>query len=187
MPLARLVSAVHRLPSPARPFAARAPQTVAAVDLGSNSFHMIVARVLNGQLHVLDRLQEMVRLAAGLDADNRLDKPSRARALECLSRFGERLRGMPAGTVRAVGTNTLRQARNAGKFLAAAEQALGHPIEIISGQEEARLIYQGVARNLPDDDRQRLVFDIGGGSTEIVVGRRRNRCAWKACTSGAWA
>ncbi|MEK7313976.1 MAG: Ppx/GppA phosphatase family protein, partial [Deltaproteobacteria bacterium] len=129
--------------------------------------------VLNGQLHVLDRLQEMVRLAAGLDADNRLDKPSRARALECLSRFGERLRGMPAGTVRAVGTNTLRQARNAGKFLAAAEQALGHPIEIISGQEEARLIYQGVARNLPDDDRQRLVFDIGGGSTEIVVGRRQ--------------
>ncbi|MEK7260612.1 MAG: exopolyphosphatase, partial [Pseudomonadota bacterium] len=133
---------------------------------------MIVARVLNGQLHVLDRLQQMVRLAAGLDEKNHLDKASRERALECLSRFGERLRGMPPGAVRAVGTNTLRRARNAGKFLAAAERALGRPIEIISGQEEARLIYQGVARHLADDDRQRLVLDIGGGSTEAIVGRR---------------
>lgn len=172
MPLAKLVSIVHRLPSPGSPFAARSPQTVAAVDLGSNSFHMIVARVLNGQLHVLDRLQQMVRLAAGLDEQNHLDKAARARALECLSRFGERLRGMPPGAVRAVGTNTLRRARNAAKFLVAAERALGHPIEIISGQEEARLIYQGVARHLADDDRQRLVLDIGGGSTEVIVGRR---------------
>ena len=101
MPLAKLVSIVHRLPSASSPFAARGPQTVAAVDLGSNSFHMIVARVLNGQLHVLDRLQQMVRLAAGLDEKNHLDKASRERALECLSRFGERLRGMPPGAVRA--------------------------------------------------------------------------------------
>lgn len=171
MPLARLVSAVRAAPE-APLFSPRASQVVAAVDLGSNSFHMIVARVLNGQLHVLDRLQEMVRLAAGLDDQNRLDKASRERALESLSRFGERLRGMPAGAVRVVGTNTLRRARNAAKFLAAAERTLGHRIEIISGQEEARLIYQGVAHYLPDDERQRLVLDIGGGSTEVVVGRR---------------
>lgn len=172
MAVARLVSAVHRLPLPSRPSAFRVPQTVAAVDLGSNSFHMIVARVLNGQLHVLDRLQEMVRLAAGLDEQNRLDKAARERALECLSRFGERLRSMPPGAVRAVGTNTLRRARNGAKFRGQAARALGHPIEIISGQEEARLIYQGVARNLPDNDEQRLVIDIGGGSTEIIIGRR---------------
>lgn len=171
MALARLVSAV-RASADAPVFSARVPQTVAAVDLGSNSFHMLVARVLNGQLHVLDRLQDMVRLAAGLDEQNRLDKGSRERALACLARFGERLRAMPEGSVRAVGTNTLRRARNAGKFLVAAERALGHRIEIISGQEEARLIYQGVARHLPDDERQRLVLDVGGGSTEIVVGRR---------------
>jgi exopolyphosphatase/guanosine-5'-triphosphate,3'-diphosphate pyrophosphatase len=171
VPLARLVSAARAAPETPL-FSARASQTVAAVDLGSNSFHMIVARVLNGQLHVLDRLQEMVRLAAGLDDQNRLDKESRERALDCLSRFGERLRDMPANAVRVVGTNTLRRARNAAKFLTVAERALGHRIEIISGQEEARLIYQGVAHYLPDDERQRLVLDIGGGSTEIVVGRR---------------
>ncbi len=150
----------------------RTPHTVAAVDLGSNSFHMIVARVMNGQFHVMDRLQEMARLAAGLDEHNNLDKLSRTRALECLARFGERLRGMPAGSVRAVGTNTLRRARNGAKFLADAERVLGHRIEIISGQEEARLIYQGVARDLPDDGKRRLVVDIGGGSTEFIVGRR---------------
>jgi exopolyphosphatase / guanosine-5'-triphosphate,3'-diphosphate pyrophosphatase len=150
----------------------KAPRLVAAVDLGSNSFHMIVARAMNGQLHVVDRLQEMVRLAAGLDEHDDLDKASRTRALECLARFGERLRGMPRGAVRAVGTNTLRRARNAGKFLAVAERALGHPIEIISGQEEARLIYQGVAHELPESDTRRLVLDIGGGSTELIIGRR---------------
>ena len=149
MSVARLVSAVHRLPLPSRPSVFRVPQTVAAVDLGSNSYHMIVARVLNGQLHVLDRLQEMVRLAAGLDEQNRLDRASRERALDCLSRFGERLRSMPPGAVRAVGTNTLRRARNGAKFLGQAARVLGHPIEIVSGQEEARLIYQGVARHLP--------------------------------------
>lgn len=170
MPVAKLVSAVQRLPT--LPLATRVPQIVAAVDLGSNSFHMIVARVLNGQLHVLDRLQEMVRLAAGLNEQNRLDKASRKRALECLSRFGERLRSMPPGAVRAVGTNTLRRARNSGKFITQATRALGHPIQIISGQEEARLIYQGVARNLPDNGEQRLVLDIGGGSTEIIIGRQ---------------
>lgn len=150
----------------------RAAQTVAAIDLGSNSFHMIVARILNGQLHVLDRLQEMVRLAAGLDERGRLDKASQRRALECLERFGQRVRGLPAKNLRVVGTNTLRRARNASKFLAAAERSLGHPIEVISGQEEARLIYLGVAHNLPNDANRRLVLDIGGGSTELIVGER---------------
>ncbi len=142
-------------------------QSVAAIDLGSNSFHMIVARAGSGDLHVLDRLQEMVRLAGGLDARGYLDKASRLRALESLHRFGERLRGMPRGAVRAVGTDTFRRARNAKKFLAAAERALGHPIEVISGQEEARLIYHGVARDLADDTQPRLIIDIGGGSTEL--------------------
>ena len=154
------------------PRARSGSQTVAAIDLGSNSFHLIVARANNGDLHVLDRLQEMVQLAGGLDARGYLDKASRLRALECLHRFGERLRGMPRGAVRAVGTDTLRRARNGKKFLAAAERALGHPIEIISGQEEARLIYQGVARDLPDDVQPRLIIDIGGGSTELIVGQR---------------
>lgn len=155
---------------PLRP--ARAGETVAAIDLGSNSFHMIVARVLNGQLHVLDRLQEMVRLAAGLDERGRLEKSAQQRALDCLGRFGQRVRDLPAKNVRVVGTNTLRRARNAPKFLAAAERSLGHPIEVISGQEEARLIYLGVAHNLPSDARRRLVIDIGGGSTEFIIGER---------------
>jgi exopolyphosphatase/guanosine-5'-triphosphate,3'-diphosphate pyrophosphatase len=146
------------------------PPVVAAVDLGSNSFHLLVAQTGDGSLHVLDRLQEMVRLGGGLDANNRLTPAARARALACLARFGQRLRGLPRGSVRAVGTNTLRRLRNADAFLAAAERALGHPIEIIAGREEARLIYQGMAHSRPDDTRRRLVVDIGGGSTELIVG-----------------
>lgn len=148
-----------------------AAPTVAAVDLGSNSFHLIVARAVNGNLHVVDRLQETVRLASGLDDRGRLNRSARARALQCLSRFGERLRGMPSASVRAVATAAVRRARNAADFLAAAERVLGHPVEIVSGQEEARLIYQGVAGTLPADGRSRLVIDIGGSSTEIIVGR----------------
>jgi len=145
--------------------------TVAALDLGSNSFHMIVARVEHGRLHVLDRLQEMVRLASGLDARDRLMPVARSRALACLERFGQRLRGLPQGSVRAVGTNTLRRMHNASAFLMVAERALGHPIEIIAGREEARLIYQGMAHSWPDDGRRRLVVDIGGGSTELIIGQ----------------
>lgn len=164
---------VARMLSPLRGMVTRAAtQSVAAIDIGSNSFHMIVARAMNGDVHVLDRLQEMVRLAGGLDGLGYLDRDSRTRALECLSRFGERLRGMPRGAVRAVGTDTLRRARNGKKFLAMAERALGHPIEIISGQEEARLIYQGVAQGLTDDGKSRLIIDIGGGSTEFIIGQR---------------
>ncbi|HJW81289.1 MAG TPA: exopolyphosphatase [Acidiferrobacterales bacterium] len=149
------------------------PSVVAAVDLGSNSFHLLVAQTGDGMLHVLDRLQEMVRLGGGLDENNRLTPAVRARALACLARFGQRLRGLPRGSVRAVGTNTLRRLRNGDAFLVAAERALGHPIEIIAGREEARLIYQGMAQSRPDDGRRRLVVDIGGGSTELIVGEGR--------------
>ncbi len=146
------------------------PEIIAAVDLGSNSFHMKIARVVDGQLHVIDRLREMVRLGAGLREDKRLTNGAQARALQCLHRFGQRLRGMPPGTVRAAGTNTLRQALNSAVFLAAGEQALGHPIEIIGGLEEARLIYLGAAHGLAASEERRLVVDIGGGSTELIVG-----------------
>jgi exopolyphosphatase / guanosine-5'-triphosphate,3'-diphosphate pyrophosphatase len=148
----------------------RAPEAVAAVDLGSNSFHMVVARVVQGQIHVIDRIREGVRLAAGLDAKRELDAASRARALECLQRFGQRLRGIAPERVRAVGTNTFRQARKIAPFLARAERALGHEIDVIPGREEARLIYQGVAHDLADGAGRRLVIDIGGGSTECIIG-----------------
>ena len=145
---------------------------IAAVDLGSNSFHMVVARYSHGQLVIIDRLREMVRLAAGVGEDGRLDKDVAARALACLERFGQRLRDMEARNVRVVGTNALRIARRKQAFLERAREALGFPIEIVSGMEEARLIYSGVAHNLPNEAGRRLVVDIGGGSTEIIIGER---------------
>jgi exopolyphosphatase/guanosine-5'-triphosphate,3'-diphosphate pyrophosphatase len=145
-------------------------ETVAGVDLGSNSFHMIVARADAGQLHVVDRLRERVRLAQGLDADKNLTPAAMERALSCLNRFGQRVRDLPQGAVRAAGTNTLRQARNSDVFLERAQELLGHPIEIIAGREEARIIYLGVAHSVPTDDGRRLVIDIGGGSTECILG-----------------
>lgn len=145
--------------------------TMAAVDLGSNSFHMIVASLRDGELTVIDRLREMVRLADGLDDQRRLSREARQRAIDCLARFGQRLRELHSGNVRAVGTNTLRSAANAGDFLAEAEAALGHPIEIISGVEEARLIYLGVSHSVVGEGR-RVVVDIGGGSTEVIVGEQ---------------
>ncbi len=151
------------------------PQMVAGFDLGSNSFHMIVARVDDEGppvLHVVDKLRETVRLAAGLDEERRIEPAAQERALACLQRFGQRLKEMPPSHVRAVGTNTLRQAANGRAFLAAAHEALGHRIEIISGTEEARLIYLGVAHSLPAANHKRLVIDIGGGSTECVIGER---------------
>ena len=146
------------------------PAQVAAVDLGSNSFHMIVAELRANEIVVLDRLREMVRLGSGLSPERNLTPEIQQRALECMERFGQRLRSLPAGSVRAVGTNTLRAARNASPWLIQAEKALGHPIEIISGIEEARLIYQGVSQSLPSDGKRRLVMDIGGGSTEYIIG-----------------
>ena len=146
------------------------PQEVAAVDLGSNSFHMIVGRLVGGRIQVLDRLRERVALAEGLDDKDHLSEDCQKRALACLKRFGERVRHLPPGTVRVVGTNTLRRARGKRKFLVAARRALGHRIEIISGQEEARLVYQGVAHDQTTAPGRRLVIDIGGGSTECVLG-----------------
>ncbi len=148
------------------------PDVLAAVDLGSNSFHLVVARYTHGQLVVIDRMREMVRLGGGVGPDGRLDKQVAARALACLERFGQRLRDMHARSVRVVGTNALRISRRKQAFLERARDALGHPIEIISGMEEARLIYAGVAHTLPSEPGRRLVIDIGGGSTEVVIGER---------------
>jgi len=146
-------------------------ESYAAVDLGSNSFHMIVANWVDGHLQIIDRMKEMVRLASGLNDKQELSKESMQQGLECLQRFGQRIKEIPHVNVRAVGTNTLRQARNGGVFLSQAHDALGHPIEIIAGREEARLIYSGVAHSLYDEANKRLVIDIGGGSTELIIGR----------------
>ncbi|MEM9056585.1 MAG: Ppx/GppA phosphatase family protein [Pseudomonadota bacterium] len=143
---------------------------LAAVDLGSNSFHMVVARNEDGNLVIIDRLREMVRLAEGLRRDGTLDPDVIARALDCLSRFGQRLTALSQGNVRIVGTNTLRKARRSRAFLEQSEAALGHPIEVISGREEARMVYLGVAHSAPREPGNRLVVDIGGGSTELIVG-----------------
>ncbi len=147
------------------------PDVLAAIDLGSNSFHLQVGRVVDGQIYPLDSLREVVRLGAGLTAEKRIDRATQARALEALARIGERLRGLPRGAVRAVGTNTLRVAKNAPQFLRDARAALGFPIEVIAGREEARLIYLGVAHAMPPAAHNRLVVDIGGGSTEFIIGK----------------
>ena len=147
--------------------------TAAAVDLGSNSFHMIVMRALpSGELRVIDKIKHRVRLAAGLDDEGRLDADAQERALESLQMMGQRIQSLHADLVRAVGTNTLRKASNALPFLVRASGALGHRIDVISGREEARLIYQGVSHDLSPDDRL-LVVDIGGGSTELIIGEDR--------------
>jgi exopolyphosphatase/guanosine-5'-triphosphate,3'-diphosphate pyrophosphatase len=145
-------------------------ESLAAVDLGSNSFHMVIARVDHGGVQIVDRIRKPVRLAAGLREDGTLDDNSKGRALECLHLFGQRLRDFGAEQVRAVGTNTLRKARNSYEFLHDASQALGHHIEIITGREEARLIYLGVSHGIAGAPARRLVVDIGGGSTECIVG-----------------
>jgi exopolyphosphatase/guanosine-5'-triphosphate,3'-diphosphate pyrophosphatase len=147
------------------------PEVIAAVDLGSNSFHMIVGELRHGQLAIIDRLKETVRLSEGLRKNGQLSRAARKRALQCLSRFGERLRDMRASTVRAAGTSALRRASDSHAFRKDAEEALGHPIEVISGIEEARLIYSGVTHSLPPYDGTRLVMDIGGGSTELILGQ----------------
>jgi exopolyphosphatase/guanosine-5'-triphosphate,3'-diphosphate pyrophosphatase len=131
---------------------------------------MIVGELRHGQIVILDRLRETVRLAEGLSDSGEISADARGRAIDCLSRFGERLRDMQAGSVRAAGTSTLRRAREESGFMADAEVALGHRIEVISGQEEARLIYGGVISSLPPNEGERLVMDIGGGSTELILG-----------------
>ena len=132
---------------------------------------MIVGELRHGQLTIIDRIRETVRLAEGLSDKGDLSTDARARAIHCLSLFGQRLREMHAASVRAAGTSTIRRAREDTGFMAEAEAALGHPIEIISGIEEARLIYNGVTHSLPRNDGLRLVLDIGGGSTELILGQ----------------
>lgn len=146
-------------------------EMLAAVDLGSNSFHMVVARYEHGEPRVIDRLRDPVRMAVGLRPDGTLDAAHRAAALASLARFGQRIAGIPALHVRAVATNTVRRLASPHAFLAAAEAALGHPVEIVSGREEGRLIFLGAAHDLPASADHRLVIDIGGGSTEFIIGR----------------
>ncbi len=160
------------------------PEILAAVDLGSNSFHMVVARLSHGQPTVIDRLREMVRLAGGLDANKNLDPERQEIALVCLARFGERLRDFKADSVRVVGTSTLRLVGQHSDFLRRAGKAIGHPVEIISGIEEARLIYQGVFYSSPSTPGPHLVVDIGGGSTEIILGQGADADAMESLSIG---
>lgn len=153
------------------PTAIREGDVIASVDLGSNSFHLLVARYELGSLQIIDRMREMVRLAAGLGEDGGLDVDHRNRALACLARFGQRLRDIPAPHVRAMATNTVRRLADPRSFLVAGEAALGHAIEVAPGREEARLIYLGVAHAFPQLPGRRLVVDIGGGSTEFIIGK----------------
>jgi len=145
---------------------------LAAVDLGSNSFRLEIGRYEHGQISRTDYLKETVRQGAGLDANRNLTREAMERGWDCLARFGERLAGFQAKNVRAVATQTLREARNRDVFIQRAGELLGFPIDVISGPEEARLIYQGVARLLPQSAERRLVIDIGGRSSELILGQQ---------------
>jgi len=147
-----------------------APHALAAIDMGSNSFRLEIALLQGGQYKRQTYLKETVRLGAGLDGENMLTEAAMERGLECLRRFALRLHGFDPQRVRAVATQTLREARNRDAFLQRAQEALGFAIEVISGREEARLIFAGVAR-LQASSAQRLVIDIGGRSTEMILGR----------------
>ncbi len=145
---------------------------LAALDLGSNSFHLVIAGLNQGEVRIKDKISEKVQLGAGIGPDKRISEEAQDRALDCLRRYAERLQGIPKANVRVVGTNALRKARNSKAFLYEAERILGYEIDIIGGREEARLIYLGVAHTLADDSGSRLVIDIGGGSTEFIIGSR---------------
>lgn len=145
--------------------------TFAAIDLGSNSFHMMIAEPEGNSIRKIDSLRMPTRLGAGLDENKRLLPETKEVALEALSQYAERLRDVPRKHIRIVGTNTLRRAKNRESFMREAHKILGKPIEIISGREEARLIYSAVSHTFPDTSKQRLVIDIGGGSTEFAVGK----------------
>jgi len=148
------------------------PKYIAAIDLGSNSFHMVVAKMMHGELRIVDKLGEKVQLGAGLNESGEMTDEAKKRAIACLERFSQRIRELDAGSVQIVGTNALRAAKKKKAFLRNAEKVIGYPIDIISGREEARLIYLGVAHTLADDLGNRLVIDIGGGSTELIIGER---------------
>ncbi|MGE4240410.1 exopolyphosphatase [Ramlibacter sp.] len=162
---------------------------LAAVDLGSNSFRLEIGRLDHGHIHRVEYLKETVRQGNGLDDARNLTQEAMERGWACLARFGERLAGFTKGQVRAVATQTLREARNRDIFLAGAHRALGFPIDVISGREEARLIYQGVAHLLPQSDERRLVVDIGGRSTELILGRQFEARAMESYRVGsvAWS
>lgn len=145
---------------------------MAAIDMGSNSFHMVIARLENGEVRPIQKMAEKVMLASGLDNKQMLDADAFARGLDCLRRFAACISHIDPKWVRCVGTNTLRQARNGEAFLRQARQILQCPVEVVAGREEARLIYLGVSHTLADDGGKRLVFDIGGGSTEFIIGER---------------
>ena len=147
---------------------------LAAVDLGSNSFRLEIGRIDNGQIQRVDYLKETVRQGGDLDEERNLKPEAIERGLKCLARFGETLKGFPKHHVRAVATQTLREAKNRDVFLKLAKKALGYEVEVISGVEEARLIYEGVSRLLPQSDERRLVIDIGGRSTEFILGQHLN-------------
>ncbi|HCG80421.1 MAG TPA: exopolyphosphatase, partial [Oceanospirillales bacterium] len=145
---------------------------IAAVDLGSNSFHMMIAEEFQGEIRTLEKRGEKVQLAAGLDNQNYLSEEAIQRGVDCLAQFGQRLQGMDPDRIVVFATNALRAARNRREFIDRAEEVLGYPVEVIAGREEARLIYLGVAHTQADDGGQRLVVDIGGGSTEFIIGER---------------
>lgn len=157
---------------------------LAAVDLGSNSFHLTVARLAHGEVQVVDRLRIRVGLAEGLGPSQAISKEVADRALDCLRQFGERVADVAPHRMRAVGTYTLRRMRDADEFLAQAEDALGHAIEVVSGAEEARLIYLGVSHDLPPSPGRRLIVDIGGGSTECIVGEGFDALAMDSLSMG---
>ncbi|MDI1301696.1 MAG: exopolyphosphatase [bacterium] len=159
---------------------------IAAVDLGSNSFHLAVARLDHGQIRLVTTLSEKVQLAAGFDDRGRLTEDAQARAMACLSRFAQHLQGVSPSRLRIVGTNALRVAKNADVFARKAEKLLNHPVEIIAGREEARLIYLGVSQMLASNER-RLVVDIGGGSTEFIIGEKGDPLATESLHMGCVA
>lgn len=160
---------------------------LAAIDLGSNSFHLIVARITHDEIRTLERLGDKVQLAAGLDANHNLTEEAQTRALDCLSRFAPFLQGIQHENLRIVGTNALRAARNAQSFLDRAEDILGHSLEVINGREEARLIYVGAAHTLATQKGRRLVVDIGGGSTEFIIGEGFDALALESLHMGCVA
>jgi exopolyphosphatase/guanosine-5'-triphosphate,3'-diphosphate pyrophosphatase len=155
------------------PSSTNTDNNLVAIDLGSNSFHMIIVRVdAENNIQVLDKIKEMVRLGEGLTAKNNISKSVQKRALACLSRFAQRIRHINSQNIKIVGTNTLRVANNSAGFIEKAQHILGADIEVISGMEEARLIYLGVSHTLAGQGKKRLVVDIGGGSTETIIGEK---------------
>ncbi|MCG7601630.1 exopolyphosphatase [Halomonas sp. McH1-25] len=169
------------------PAETRTPRRLAAIDLGSNSFHLLVANYHEQQLQVVAKLGEKVQLAAGLDEDDHLSEEAIQRALDCLARFAPFITDVASRNLRVVGTNALRNAANSEALIRRAEALLGHEIEIIAGREEARLIYLGAAHALADVHGKRLIVDIGGGSTEFIIGERFEPLALESLHMGCVA